>query len=637
MLQSIRNKATNWFALAILFLALFSLTFFGIGDYFTTSVDTYVAKVGDREIDQSQFRQEFQEWRESMRARLGDAYDARMFEQPGMRRQLLDQMVDRAVLHEANTRMDIVVPASRLRSEIMAVPAFQMNGQYSPEAYRAFLATRRMSAAELDRRLTDDAGAQILPAAVMGSALVTEAEVDAYLRISEQTRDFRFVPVSGPAEAVSEEVSDEDVQRYFDEHVDQFMNPETVTVDYVEISAASMSVPEPDEDTLLALYNAEIARFSTPEERLASHILIQPDSDDADGQRAALARAGELLAQARAEGADFAALASDNTQDLGSRDKGGDLGWLGHGVTDPAFEEVLFAMEPGTISEPVLGVDGYHLIQLREIRASTQTPFEDVRAQLVEQYGSSERERLYNDRVSEFTDLVYAEPGSLTPTAEALDLEIRSAGPFSRLSGEGPFAVPSVREVAFSDEVLREGTVSEPVEVSPNHVVAMRVSDHVAAAPKPLAEVADGIRGLILAQRRADAVRERAETLFASLEGGRTLEDIATELEGEVETAEGVTRAAAVPDSRLVSEVFRLARPGADAATRARIQYGDAWALVELSAVSDGDPAQIAPARRDQVRTELEQRRGMGEAQALLAALRADTNIVLAENRLEQQ
>lgn len=637
MLQLIRNKASSWFALVILFLALFSLTFFGIGDYFTASVDTYVAKVGDREIDQAQFRQEYQEWRENMRARMGASYDPRMFEQPAMRRQLLEQMVDRAVLHEANNRMDIVVPASRLRSEIMAVPAFQMNGQYSPEAYRAFLAARRMSAAELDRRLTDGAGAQILPGAVMSSALVTDAEVDAYLRISEQTRDFRYVSVTEPVGAVSEEVSDEEVQGYFDEHIDEFMNPETVTVEYVEISAATMSVPDADEDALRALYDAEIARFSTPEERLASHILIQPDSQDAEGQRAALAKAEELAAKAREDGSDFAALARENTQDLGSRDKGGDLGWLGRGVTDPAFEEVLFQLEPGAVSDPVLGVDGYHVIQLRELRAATQTPFDEVREQLLVQYNSSERERLYNQRANELIDLVYAEPGSLAPTAEALGLEIKSAGPFSRLSGQGPFAVPSVRDAAFSDEVLREGTVSEPVEVGPNHVIAMRVTDHVAAAPKPLAEVAETIRGRILTQRRADVLKAHADALFASLKDGKSLDDLAAELGGEVERGEGLTRSAAVPDSRLVGEVFRLARPEAEKPTLARVQYGDAWALVELNRVLDGDPAQVEQARRDQVRNELRQRNGMGEAQALLAALRAGTRIVIADNRLEQQ
>ncbi len=637
MLQSIRNKASSWFALVILFMALFSLTFFGITDYITTSVDTYVAKVGDREIDQAQFREEYQQWRENMRSRLGPSFDPRMFEQPGLRRQLLDQMVDRAVLHEANDRMGIVVPASRVRSEIMAVPAFQMNGQYSAEAYRAFLAARRMSAAELDRRISEDVGAQLLPAAVMGSAVVSGADVDAYLRISEQTRDFRFVSVNAPAEAVSDEVSDEELQRYFDEHVDEYMNPETVTVDYVEINAASIDVPAPDDDALRALYDAEIARFSTPEERLASHILIQPEADDAEGQRAALAKAEALLAQARAEGADFAALAREHTQDLGSREKGGDLGWLGRGVTDPAFEEVLFEMEAGTVSEPVLGVDGYHLIQLREVRAATQTPFEEVREQLVTEYGNSERERLFNDRVSELSDLVFAEPGSLAPTAEALSLEVKQAGPFSRLSGEGPFAVPAVRDAAFADEVLREGTVSEPVEVAPNHVVAMRVTDHVAAAPKPLAEVADLIRERVVAQRRADAIRERAEALFADLESGRDLDEIASELGSEVESAEAVTRAALVPDSRLVGEVFRLRRPDGEVPTRARVQYGDAWALVELAAVKDGDPSAVDAARRDQVREELRQRLGMGEAQALLAALRTQTRIVIAEERLEQQ
>src|SRR5690606_20740456 len=116
------------------------------------------------------------------------------------------------------------------------------------------------------------------------------------------------------------------------------------------------------------------------------------------------------------------------------REKGGDLGWLGRGVTDPAFEEVLFSMEPGTISEPVLGVDGYHLIQLREVRAATQTPFEEVREQLVSEYANVERERLFNERMGELTDLVFAEPGSLAPTAEALNLEIKQAGPFSRMA-----------------------------------------------------------------------------------------------------------------------------------------------------------------------------------------------------------
>jgi peptidyl-prolyl cis-trans isomerase D len=637
MLQTIRNKAGSWFALAILFIALFSLTFFGIGDYFTTTVDTYVAKVEDREIDQARFRQEYQNWRENLRAQMGEAFDPRMFEQPGMRRQFLDQLVTREVLLEANDRLGLVVPASRLRAEIMSVPAFQVNGQFSPDSYRNFLRARRMTAAELDKRLSEDMGSRLLPMAVSGTAVVTEADVDAYLRLSEQVRDFRYVTIDEPAGPVPEEVSDEELQHFFDEHVDEYMNPETVTVEYVELTADSIEVEEPDEETLRGFYEAEIARFSTPEERLASHILVQPESQDADGQRAALARAEELVAQARAEGADFAALAREHSQDLGSRDKGGDLGWLGRGVTDPAFEEVLFQMESGTISDPVLGVDGYHIIHLREVREETRTPFEEVRGRLAADYRRNEAERLFSDRVGQLTDRVLDEPTSLVPAAEALGLEIRTSKPFTRMSGEGPFVMPSVRDAAFADEVLREGLVSEPVEVGPNHVIAMRVTDHVPAAPKPLEEVADGIRARIVAQRRADALRERVEALFADFEGGRPLEEIAGELEGEVQVADGVTRVAMVPDNRLVREVFRLRRPEGEAPVRARVQFGDSWALVELARVSDGDPAQVEQARREQVRNELQQRLGMGEAQALVEALRQGMKITIAEERLDQQ
>src|SRR5690606_37438441 len=175
------------------------------------------------------------------------------------------------------------------------------------------------------------------------------------------------------------------------------------------------------------------------------------------------------------------------------------------------------------------------------------------------------------------------------------------------------------------------------VEVGPNHVIAMRVTDHVPAAPKPLEEVADGIRARIVAQRRADALRERVEALFADFEGGRPLEEIAGELEGEVQVADGVTRVAMVPDNRLVREVFRLRRPEGEAPVRARVQFGDSWALVELARVSDGDPAQVEQARREQVRNELQQRLGMGEAQALVEALRQGMKITIAEERLDQQ
>ncbi len=635
MLQSIRNKATSWFALAIIFLALFSLTFFGIGDYITTRTDTWVAKVGDEEIAPEAFRQRFQQWRQDMRQRMGDAFDPRMLEQPAFRRQILDQMIDEALLRQANERMGIVVSPGRLRSEIVSIPAFQVAGQFNEQSYRSVLANQGMSPAMFDRRLRDDIAARAIPQSVFVSAVVTAAEIDAHLRLAEQLRDFAFVRVTEPAEPVSDQVTAEERQAFYDANSAEFMSPETVTLEYIEIDAATMPVPErADEQTLRDRYDNELARFSTPEQRLASHILVRADGPDADAQRAALDTATGLVAQARAEGADFAALASEHSADLGSRGQGGDLGWVDRGQTDPAFEDALFALEAGAVSDPVRTDEGYHVILLREVRAATQQPFEEVREQLATEFQASERERLFAERSGEMIDLIYEDPGSLRPAAEALGLEIRTAGPFRRDSFDGLFESADVRDAAFSDEVLLEGQVSDAIDVSPTRRVAIRVTEHAKSEPLPLDEVAAQIDARIVAERRAAAVRSHAEALLARLDGGESLAEIAASIGAEVEQAQQVGRAAAAPEQALVAEVFRMPRPAEDAPVRRLVALEPGHALVELTRVVDGDPAAVPEARREQVRTELEQARALAESRALIATLRAAADIQVAEERM---
>jgi peptidyl-prolyl cis-trans isomerase D len=636
MLQAIRNKSSGWIALSIIVLVLFTMLFFGIGDYMTTAGDTYVAKVGDEEISQNRFRERYEQWRQNMRQQMGDAYDAQMFEQPAFKRQMLDRMVDEAVLRQANERMGLVVPASRLRSEIMNAPAFQVAGQFDEQAYRNFLTARRMSAQGLEQELRDSFAVQLLPEAVQTSAIVTDADVDRHLRLSEQTRDFRFVRVTEPAEPVSEEVSEEALQAYYDENQAQFMKPESVTVEYVEMDAGSITgIEPPAEGDLEERYENEKNRFGTAEQRLVSHILVRASGDDADAQRSALAKAEDIAARAKADDADFAAIARERSEDIGTREEGGDLGWIERGLTDPAFEEAAFAMEAGSVSDPVRSDEGYHVIHVREIRPEAIRPFEEVRAELVAEHEETERARLFAERSGELTDLIYRDPGALQPTAEAMSLEIKTAGPFTREAGEGVFADPRVRQAVFSDTVLAEGNVSDPIEVGENHIIAVRVAEHTPAEPRPLVEVAAQIRTSIVAERRREALQARADALFARVEAGEPLETIAAELGVEVETADGVVRSAATPERALITEAFAMPRPSDGAPLRKRVDLGAGHAIVELTSVTDGDPAAVPQARREQVREELQQSYAGAEMQGLLASLRGSSEVDIAEDRLQ--
>ena len=635
MLQSIRNKASGWFALVLISLVLFTMLFFGVGDYLTTQTDTYVAKVGDEEISQNTFRQRFEEWRQNMRQQMGESYNAEMFQQPAFKRQMLDQMVNEAAIRQANERLDLVVPVSRLRAEIMSAPVFQINGRFDEQAYRNFLDARGQTPAGFDRQLSDSFSVQLLPAAVQSSALVTDQEVDAYLRLSEQLRDFSFVRVGSPADAVDDEISQDELQSYYDANSAEFMTPESVTVEYVELDAATMpSVGEPSEGDLRDRYETEKNRFGTVERRLVSHILVKTQGDDAEAQKAALDKANALAARAREEGADFSALAKEASDDLGTKELGGDLGWVERGLTDPVFEDALFAMEDAGISDPVRSDEGYHVIQVREITPASQKSFEEVREELATEYTQSENERLYAERSGELIDLIYKEPGSLAPAAEALGLEIRTAGPFTRESGEGLFANPALREAAFSDMVLVEGNISDPVELDESHMVALRLTDHAKSEPRPLADVSEDIRTRIVAKRRAEALKAHADALFARVQGGETLTALATELGVEVETADATGRMAATPERALVDAAFSMQRP-VNVPTLQLVELGNAYAIVELRSVKDGDPATVEAARKDQVRSELEQSYASAEAQALIASLRARSEITIAEDRLQ--
>ncbi len=644
MLQSIRNKASSWFVLAILFMALFALTFFGIGDYFTTRVDTHVARVGDSKIEQSDYQQRYQNWRAGMAQRMGDNVDPAFLDQPMWRQQILDEMVTETVLRNANERLDMVVAPSQLQAIIRAEPTFQLAGHFDPETYRVWLSQQRMTPAMLEQRLRDQIGAQLLPAGVASTSTVSDPELDAYLRLSEQTRDARFVRVTGTDEAISDEISEEELQKFYDDNSAQFMTEETVTVEYVEVDAKALATDvEPSESELQERYEQEKARFSTPEQRQAAQILIRPADDSDEARAAALAKATALVEQARAEGADFAALARENSDDLGSRAQGGDLGWLEKGLTDPAFDEALFALDAaGAVSDPVRTEEGYHVIALRELRPGTEKSFEEVREQLRDETLQRERERIFSEKAGRLADALYADPDAMATAVAGEDLELKTAGPFGRNAAQGIFATPAVRRAAFSPRVLTEGDVSESIDVGPNHVLLLRVVEHKPAEPQPLADVAEAIRGRILAQRQSDAVKARAEALLARVDAGESLADLAAGLgeDVQVETAEGITRASATPEQSLVAQIFRLPRPDSEGApVRRLLEVGGGYAIAELTAVRDGDPATIEAARRDQVREQLQQSRASAEQAALVAALRRGEKIEISntqQNTLEE-
>jgi peptidyl-prolyl cis-trans isomerase D len=608
--------------------------FFGIQQYFNPRSETYVATVNGHEISQDEFRERYNNYRAQMQRMMGAQFDAQAFDTPERKRELLDQLINEQLLLQANDKLGAVVPVSAVRDEIMGIPAFQADGKFSADQYRMLLAAQRKSPEEFEQSVSQDIALRQLTGQVALSSLVTDSDVNAYLRLRDQTRDFWFVKLPKPDAGTP--IAEADIAAYYKAHGSDFMTPEEVSLDYVELDAAKMQGDvKPDDTALKQMYDAQKSKFVSAEQREASHILIAVGKNaDAAAQKAALAKAEAIEKELKA-GKDFATLAKADSDDLGSKAQGGDLGWLEKGVTDPAFEAALFSMKKGDVSDPVKSEDGYHIIWLRDVHAQAVRSFDEVKAELAKKYVDEQREHQYSDISGKLTDAIYQDPTSLAPAAKTLGLTVQKTALFSRNGGTGIAANPAVVKAAFSNNVLAEGNSSDPIELGTDHIVVVRVDQHVKPEPKPLDAVREQIRATLVQQQVAKAAKERADTLLARLQKGEALDKVAAEIKLAPVEEKGIGRNAANLEKPLIDAVFALPLPATGKSEPGMVAlHDDVYALFQLDAVKDGDPSKLDPRTREAALNQLRQGLGYEAVSGFIDSLRKAAKIEIAENRL---
>jgi peptidyl-prolyl cis-trans isomerase D len=639
MLQSLGNKMQGWPAIIVLGVAVFAMSFFGIEGYFSSSAETYVAKVGKQEISQQQFQDRLNQIRQQMMAQQGDQFDGSAFEKPENKRRILDAMIDQQLLLKANDDLGMRVSDQALRDAIANVPAFQLNGKFDPGTYREVLAENRMTPEMFEQQQRASMAASLLPDAISDSAIVTDADMDRFLDLRMQRRDVQYFTLPRPALA-DDKVTDAEIDAYYKAHQADFMKPEQVSLKYIEVNDASLKLDtQPSEDELKKRYEDEKARFVQPEQRLVSHILVDvPKNATPAQQKAALARAEKIAAEATP--ADFADLAKKDSDDLGSKSQGGDLGWLQKGVTDAAFDAALFSMKKGEISKPVLSPEGYHVIYVRDIHSGEVKPFDQVRDQLAQEAAKADREHKFNEVAGKLADLSYQTPGSLDTAAKTLDLPVKDTDLFARSGGQGIAGNAKVVAAAFSDDVLAQGNNSGLITLGTDDAVVVRVDRHVPKAVRPLAEVSDAIRQKILDDRVAAAAKQHADALLASLRKGADIQSVAKSAGASVQTVNDVLREPQGPTAQNLPEpvrtqAFLLPHPSAGKPQFASVAVGDGvFVILAVDKVQGGDLSKVTPAQREQLRNGMAQAYGNMATYGFIDAMKAKTTIKVATDRM---
>lgn len=657
MLQAIREKTSGWIATVILgFLALM-LVPFGISQYEVQRSDDFAARVDappawwssapswwpvsalwDHEVvSREDFRTAFENSRQQARAQQGERFDAKQFESAENKLRILDQLVNQRVHKLAARNAGVSVSDAMVQKQIMEIPAFQVDGKFNYDRYRLALSSQFPPRTEkqfevLVRQSLEES---LVNTAIGGSSFYTTAETDRLLKLMFETRDASVLILPPPA-ADTAPVSDAEIKSWYDTHTTAYRAPETVSIEYVEVNAADLAVPTPDEAALRARYEQEGKQFTEQEQRLASHILIQVDDKaDAAAQKAAEAKARQIYAQAKAPGADFAALARTNSDDPGSKANGGDLGWNAKGVMVPEFDKALFALKAGEISEPVKSSFGWHIIQLREVKGAQQQDFAAVRDQLLSQETEAARERAFNDLSGKLVDLVLKNPSSLGPAARELNLPVRTLGPVASNANEGILASAAVKRQAFDEARIADGTVSDPIEIAPNHSVLLRVTAHAPERAQSLAVVRDQVIAAVHADRTSKAAAKEADALLARMRAGETLAQIAASKSlPPPNVLPGVQRGMPVPDPAVSEAIFAAAVPAEGKVTPGKAAMAGAAVLFTVDKVRPGDVAGMPAMQRDRMRQQLGDVAADEELQDMVQSLRKKMQVKIAEQNL---
>ncbi len=630
MLNTIRERLSGWIAVLIIFILAMALVI-SFGNMNTDVVTgNFAAKVNGEEIPMLEFRRVYQDQLLRQQQAAQGELTAELQEQ--VKRNVLEGMVQERAVSQHVREQGYRVSDKRVSDFIRAQPGFQVGGEFAPEAYIARLSNIGQTPDFFEERTRNRLEINQLQAGLVASSFYTPTEYRRFIELQQEQRKatlLRFSPVDFMPEVKIDEAM---IEAHYQQNIERYQTDESVGLEYVELLlddiAATVVV---DEDALLEYYESNLARYSTPEERRARHILVAIDeeTDETKAEEVITRLAGRL-----SDGADFAELARENSDDTGSAPDGGELGWAAPGAYVEPFEAALFELKTGEVSEPIRTQFGYHLIQLEEVRPGTQKAFAEIRDELLEQLQRQAAEDAFYEQAERLDDLALENPGSLALVAEQTGLALQQTEGFTRQGGEPLGFDADLVAAVFSPAVLDEGENSSLLELGEDRAVVVRVLDHQLPQARPLEDVRAVIEGELRLQKASAMATDQGAAAFARIESGEDLDLIANELGQAPETFGPLARNSNELPPDVLGAVFRAA----DLTGFQGLETSDGgYAIYRLDEVLPGKPAAVPREQRDQVKMQLAQQVGSRDFGALLTDLRSSVELLISPDAFGEE
>ncbi|MDD2879219.1 MAG: SurA N-terminal domain-containing protein [Rhodoferax sp.] len=511
------RKHTKIMMMVLFLLIIPSFVLFGIDGYNRMKEsDTAVARVGGHDITQSQWDSAHKTEADRVRASAPNV-DVKLLDSPAARYATLERLVRERVMAVAAEKAKLSTSDARLARYLQEDPTIaslrKPDGKMDMDRYRQLAASQGLTPEGFENSVRQDLSKQQVEAGVRGTGFVTPVVADVALNAFFEKREIQVVNFLAAGYASKVNPTDAELDAFYQANQELFQAPEQAKVEYVvlDMNSVKKSIEIPEAD-LKAYYDQNVARLSGNEERRASHILINvpKDAPAADRQQART-KADELLKAVRAAPASFADLAQKNSQDTGSAAKGGDLDFFVRGAMVKPFEDAVFAMKKGDISEVVESDFGYHIIQLTDVKTPKQRSFDELRTSIESDLKTQQAQRKYAEFAEIFTNTVYEQADSLKPVADKLKLDIKTVDNVTRQSAPGAIGVLSSDKflaTLFSSDTIDKKRNTEAVEVAVNQLAAGHVVAHQPARVLPLVEVRQQVRDRVVAAKAAELAKK---------------------------------------------------------------------------------------------------------------------------------
>ncbi len=590
MLQAIRDKVTGWIAYGIIFLISIPFALWGVNSYLGGGEIAPAATVNDEEITTRDLDQAYANYRQRLQQLFGGSIPASLGDESAIRSRVLEQLIEESALRQYSEKQRYRIGDEALARMIRGMDEFKRDGQFDAEIYQAQLRSIGYSPLGFEQQIRRSGSTEQFQNGIRATAFITPLGKKQYASLDNQSRKIRSLRYA--LDPASIEIDANEIEQYYLSNADRYRSPETIKIDFIELTLESVKVNiDVNEDDLAARYQENLDAYTSAEYREASHILIKASEDsESDAARTRIDEIRERIVN----GESFVDLASQLSEDPGSAADGGNLGEIERGDMVPTFESTLFSMQPDELSEPVKTAIGWHRIKLHSISGGEVQSFESVKATLEDEIRTELAEAQIFDLVENLANIVYEQSDSLLPAAEQLGLTVQTSDWFNRLSGSGIAAEQKVRQLAFSAEILRQERNSDAIELGNERVVFIRLNQFKPAQPQPLEQVREAVRAELLRNAISERSLKTGTEALQGLQAGKTLEDLAKEWSATIDDHGFIERNQSQIDPDILQTGFAMEKPGQGLVYDGRLLNGGEYVILELSAVISND-AELEP------------------------------------------